>query len=101
MPWTNKAKTSTTQRGYGAAHRRKRAELLPSAYGQPCSRCGQLMREGQALHLDHADHDRSVYLGFSHASCNVKAGARKGARTVNSRRKQQPTTSRPATAANW
>jgi hypothetical protein len=30
-----------------------------------------------ALHFDHAE-DRTVYLGFSHARCNVKAGAKKG-----------------------
>jgi hypothetical protein len=49
-----------------------------------CCRCGEWMwkcqrdtRGKSALHYDH-DNDNSSYLGFSHAWCNVKAGARKG-----------------------
>lgn len=68
----------TTARGYGYQHQRLRAALLAAAIGQPCSRCGQPMLHGQELHLDHTD-DRGGYRGMAHASCNVKAGARKGA----------------------
>jgi hypothetical protein len=74
---TNKA--STAARGYGAAHQKLRARLLPHAYGQPCTRCGGPMHPGQALHLDHTD-TRDGYAGFAHAACNRKAGARKGQR---------------------
>lgn len=42
------------------------------------------MLPGQPLHLDHTD-DRTGYLGFAHAACNRKAGARKGARKANSK----------------
>jgi hypothetical protein len=35
-----------------------------------------------ALHYDHTD-DGKAYLGFAHAACNKRAGARKGAATVN------------------
>ena len=75
-----KAKTAkTTARGYGRAHQKLRAKLLPTAYGKPCPRYGRLMLPGQALDLDHND-SRTGYLGFSHATCNRRAGQRKGAR---------------------
>lgn len=85
-------KASTTARGYGSEHQKLRAKLLPSAYGQPCTRCGLPMLKGQALHLDHTD-TRNGYLGFAHASCNRKAGARKGARIAN-QKQATPRTSR-------
>jgi hypothetical protein len=34
------------------------------------------MLKGQKLHLDHND-DRTGWLGFSHAKCNLRAAARK------------------------
>ena len=37
------------------------------------------MLPGQTLHLDHRD-DRTGYGGFSHASCNVRAAAKKARR---------------------
>lgn len=78
MTWP-KVQASTTARGYGTEHQKLRAKLLPLAYGTPCSRCGQPMLQGQTLHFDHTD-DRTNYLGFSHAACNLKAGAQKAAR---------------------
>jgi hypothetical protein len=48
---------------------------------------------GPWLHLDHAEH--GGYLGFSHGlRCNVTAGSRKGARTVNAQRKATRTSRR-------
>ncbi len=84
-----KPKLSTTQRGYGTEHKRLRDALLKTAYGTPCTRCGQLMIEGQPLDLDHAD-DRTSYLGFAHRRCNRAAGARK----ANARRRRRLATSR-------
>jgi hypothetical protein len=77
MAW-GKAKTpgGTTKGGWGSKHQKLRAVLLPSAYGKPCARCGQPMLPGQELHLDHND-DRTGWIGFSHARCNVRAAARK------------------------
>ena len=75
MPWA-KPTTSSTKRGYGQAHKKLRAALLPTAYGTPCARCGYPMLQGQALHLDHND-TRTAYLGFSHADCNLSAAAAK------------------------
>lgn len=40
---------------YGAAHIRRREDLLPAAIGQACAVCGYEMRIGQALDLDHSD----------------------------------------------
>jgi hypothetical protein len=78
MAWGGSSGTNTTAAGYGNSHQKLRRQLLPQAYGKPCSRCGLPMLPGQALHLDHDDHDRSKYRGFSHAACNLKAAARKG-----------------------
>ncbi|WP_018658470.1 hypothetical protein [Actinomadura flavalba] len=70
---------STHARGYGHAHRQLREQLLPQAYGQPCTRCGEVLVEGEELDLDHTD-DRGAYNGFAHRSCNRRAGGRKRAR---------------------
>lgn len=45
---------TSAQRGYGAAHRRRRAELLPLALGLPCPLCGAVMTAADALDLDHS-----------------------------------------------
>jgi hypothetical protein len=66
----------TAARGYGYAHRQLRKRLLPLAYGTRCPRCGEVMHPGQELHLGHTD-DRSGYSGMEHATCNMRAGARK------------------------
>src|SRR5215203_4098509 len=87
-------KASKASRGYDAKHVAARKRLLPSAYYTPCIRCGHTMLPTEKLHLDHIA-DRSGYLGFSHGSpchvcgkrCNLPAGAAKGARITNARRK--------------
>ena len=77
MPWaTPKAPGGTTRGGWGNQHQKLRKRLLPSAYGTPCARCGLPMLPGQKLHLDHND-DRTGWIGFSHAACNVRAAAKK------------------------
>ena len=96
-----KSKASSAARGYGSEHQKLRAKLLPAAYGQPCTRCGRPLRPGQDLHLDHTD-DRTGYAGFAHASCNRKAGARKGARVVNRiRRGAAPIKAKLKTTRAW
>jgi hypothetical protein len=42
------------------------------------------MDEGELLHLDHNE-DRTGYRGMVHASCNIRDGARRGAKAVNHR----------------
>ena len=41
-----------------------------------CARCGQVIKAGARWDLDHDDHDRTKYLGPSHASCNRRSGGR-------------------------
>jgi len=71
---------SSAERGYDAAHRRRRAELLPKAYGQPCARCGLPVLPGQALDAGHSTslaHDPSSKADrIEHALCNRSAGGR-------------------------
>jgi 5-methylcytosine-specific restriction endonuclease McrA len=45
---------TTTERGYGYAHKQRRAALLPLAYGTPCPICQRIMQKGDALDLDHS-----------------------------------------------
>lgn len=72
---------STTQKGYGAEHQKaRRAAAALHDETDPCARCGlELGPMGPHLHFDH-DGDRSDYIGFSHARCNIVAGAREGRR---------------------
>jgi hypothetical protein len=93
---------STAQRGYGKAHRRKRAEWEPlvEAGGVVCWRCRRLIVAGRISqpdgkggfrlvsnwHLGHSD-DRTRWLGPEHSACSVAAGARAGARKVNAKPK--------------
>lgn len=64
---------------YGQEHRRRRAALLPKAYGKRCPLCGLLMLKGQRLELDHSDpvalnmHSRGDRI--VHESCNRRSGA--------------------------
>lgn len=64
---------------YDSAHRRRRAELLPMAFGTPCPRCGLPMLKGQQLDLGHAVdvalNPRAKGERIEHASCNRRAGA--------------------------
>jgi hypothetical protein len=80
---------TTTERGLGADHQRRRKALLPHAYGRPCPMCGHPMLEGQALDLDHTlpralggtVGDRIV-----HSRCNRRAGQALGRRRRRTRR---------------
>lgn len=85
MTWP-KVKGSTTDRGYGNDHiKARRAAVKRHQPTDPCARCHQpLGPMGPWLHYDHTD-ARDGYLGFSHAVCNRRAGARKGAQVANAR----------------
>jgi hypothetical protein len=87
MAWAGGYRAPKKARGYGYEFQKLRKQLLPSAYGTPCVRCGEPMLKGQELHLDHAD-DRSRILGFSHRKCNLRAAARK-ARAIQLYRKSR------------
>jgi hypothetical protein len=66
---------------YRAAHDRLRRQwaLQVEAGNAYCARCGFLIVAGESFDVDHEDGSLSEYLGVSHASCNRRAGARRGA----------------------
>lgn len=76
---------ATTLRGYDREHQKLRAKLLPLAYGKLCHLCGEVMEEGEALHLDHTE-NRTGYRGMSHAACNVLDGARRGGQAFRAKK---------------
>jgi hypothetical protein len=85
---------TTTQRGYGYAHKKARREALDRLIdGLPCARCGRPMYRSQArvLDLDHTD-DRRAYNGLAHRSCNTRAGQ---AKAMRNRRPQPEPPSEP------
>lgn len=75
---------STTARGYGYEHarRRKALRVLVESGQASCSRCGRPIAPGALWDLDHLP-DRSGYAGPAHRSCNRAAGAR----VANARRR--------------
>lgn len=76
---------STSDRGYGAAHRDARFAGLDAAVDTACVLCGGVMDDPARMHLDHTD-DRSAYRGFAHDRCNWLDGARKGGAAFRARR---------------
>ena len=76
MPWSSSRSRSSS---YGAAHAKARKQWAAAHDpSDPCTRCRRpLGPMSSALHLDH-NRDRTGYLGFAHARCNVTAGAREG-----------------------
>lgn len=76
MPWDRNRPRSAS---YGSEHAKARkAAAERHDPSDPCTRCGHpLGPMGQWLHYDHSP-DRQSYLGFAHARCNVRAGARTG-----------------------
>jgi len=67
---------TTTQRGYGTAHQRRRAQLLPLACGEPCPLCGETMTAEQQLDLHHSISAMQGGIGdrIVHAKCNRGRG---------------------------
>jgi hypothetical protein len=92
---------TTTARGYGAKHQRRRRQALAALIdGTPCSRCFRAMYRWQALDLDHSD-DRTAYLGLAHRRCNQLVGARKGGRVTAARRRIRTVVMPLATSRRW
>jgi hypothetical protein len=78
------------ERGCGAPHRRERErwKQLVEEGRCFCSRCFLPIAPGTPWHLDHRE-DRQGYRGVSHASCNRRAGAKKGVRVANAKRSRR------------
>lgn len=72
----DRARGTSTDRGYGAEHRKLRAALAPAAVGTVCHFCGQPIEAGQKVALDHTE-DRTGYRGIVHLVCNAADGGRR------------------------
>jgi hypothetical protein len=76
---------SATERGYGAEHRKARAEwksIVDAQGGIDCCLCGGWIGADEKWHLDHTP-ERDGYRGAAHPHCNVRDGASRGARRSN------------------
>lgn len=78
----------TAERGYDGRHQRERERWRPKVETGlcDCARCGKWIRPGTPWDLGHDDHDRNIYRGPEHMSCNRQAGGRNGARVANAKR---------------
>lgn len=83
---------ATTRGGWGNHHQRRRAAIAPlvNAGKATCARCHEPIHAGDEWHLDHND-ARDLYLGVSHATCNLRDGANK----TNGKRPPQPFVQQP------
>lgn len=75
------ARGTTTERGYGWKHQKRRAELLANLKpGTPCPRCGRPMHPGDALDAGHSTpltlDAGAVADRLECASCNRSDGGR-------------------------
>ena len=71
----DRARGTTTQRGYGAEHQRRRATIQAAIdAGTPihCWRCGKRIT-GTDWHLGHDDRDRAITRGAECVDCNLRA----------------------------
>lgn len=67
---------TTTQRGYGTAHRRLReqwARRIQAGDTPTCPRCGRAITSDDKWQLGHND-KRDGWTGPEHAACNERAG---------------------------
>lgn len=76
---------TSTARGYGSAHQRRRAmhqARMDAGARYVCPRCGTPILPGQPWDLGHDDDDRTRYVGPEHSGpCNRAAGGARGAAT--------------------
>jgi hypothetical protein len=67
------SRASSTTRGYGVAHRRRRKNLAPlvAAGLTSCARCGKRIEPGEPWDLGHVDGTgKRQYSGPEHRKCN-------------------------------
>ena len=74
----NAHQRTTTQRGYGLAHKRLRAKWARKvALGDvDCWRCEQRISPLEPFDLGHDDDDRSITRGPEHRACNRSTAGR-------------------------
>ena len=82
---------TTTERGYGEAHkaRRRREARRIKAGGAICWRCTKPIdpdTPSDQWDLGHDDNDRTKYMGPEHVSCNRATSTHKALNTVDNSR---------------
>ena len=79
---------STTERGYGAAHKKLRAktQLDVDAGIAYCWRCTKRIQPGTNWDLGHDDDDRTKYRGPEHVACNRATSTHKSGNVVDTSR---------------
>ena len=73
---------TTSERGYGMAHRRMRERWRPlvESGNALCARCGYPIEPGSPWDMGHVEGSSSEHSGPEHVRCNRRAGGRNGAR---------------------
>lgn len=73
----DRARGTTTTRGYGSTHQALRAKwaTIIATRTVPCARCGEPIPQGSEFDLGHTD-DRTGWIGPEHAKCNRSAGGK-------------------------
>lgn len=80
---------SSTERGYGSAHRKKRAVIqkrMDAGEVFTCWRCGKPIHQGDQFDLGHDDNDRTQYMGPEHVGCNRATSTHKAMIVVDDSR---------------
>lgn len=77
----DKARGTTTQRGYGHEHQELRKQWAPTVArgGVICRKCGDTIQPGTTWHLGHTD-DRTAWTGPEHDGCNLSDAGRRSHR---------------------
>ena len=80
---TDRARGTTTERGYGHTHQVERARwaTILAQRAVPCARCGEPIRPGEPFDLGHTN-DRKSWHGPEHPTCNRADGGRRSVRTL-------------------
>lgn len=100
MTWSRVKARDTDM--YGPSHATARKQWAARHDpADPCVRCRRpLGPMGPHLHLDHHDSDKSLYLGFSHRACNLRAAGQLGNARQRARRRGQ-SASLSTTSLRW
>lgn len=77
---------------HGYAHAKARREWAAVHQDDdPCYRCRRPLGPMRStLHLDHDDHDKTIYRGFSHGACNQSAAGELGNARQRAQRRLLP-----------